>query len=106
MVETYAIIRNAMGIHCRPSAIIVRECRGFRGEAELHAEGRSCDPRSMVGLISMGLAEGTTVRIRVSGRGEKAFAEKLVELMERKFDFPPDPGSASPLRNAAPIGAA
>lgn len=106
MVETYAVIRNAMGIHCRPSAVIVRECRGFRGQAEISAEGRSCDPRSMVGLISMGLAEGTPVRIRVNGRGAKAFAEKLVELLERKFDFPLDPGSASPLRNAEPIGAA
>ncbi len=106
MVKTSAIIRNSMGIHCRPSAVIVKETRDFRGELEVISPNGHCDPRSIMDLISLGLAEGTQVELRVRGAGEKAFARKLVELFERHFDFPPDPGSISPLRNSVPAGGA
>lgn len=106
MVEVTAVIRNTMGIHCRPSAVIVKESRAFRGEIDVVAPDGHCDPRSILDLISLGLAEGAPVTIRVCGPGEKKFAPKLAELFERHFDYPPDADSSSPLRNAPPIGAA
>ena len=104
MVEVTATIRNAMGIHCRPSAAIVKETRHFRGNIEVISSQRRCDPRSIMGLISMGLAPGERVTIRLTGRGEKTFAPKIVELVERRFDFPPDANSVSPLRQPTPLG--
>lgn len=106
MVKTTAIIRNGMGIHCRPSAVIVKETRDFRGELEVIAPNGRCDPRSIMDLISLGLAEGTQIELRIHGRSEKKFAPKLVELFERHFDFPPDPASTSPLRKGASTSAA
>jgi phosphotransferase system HPr (HPr) family protein len=98
MVEVVATIRNAMGIHCRPSATIVREARIFEGDIEVIAPGGTCDPRSIMGLISLALTEGTIVTIRLSGSGSKEFAPKIVELFERHFDFTPNPDTPSPLR--------
>ena len=106
MVEVTATICNEMGIHCRPSAIIVKATRGYRGKIELAAPNGSCDPRSILDLISLGLTKDTRVTLRVSGRSEKKFALELVHLFERRFDFPPDPDSISPLVKAAPIGSA
>ena len=104
MVEVTATVRNAMGIHCRPSAVIVKESRAFRGNLEVISAHRRCDPRSIMGLISMGLAQGESVTIRLSGRGEKSFAPRVVELFERRFDFSPDAHSVSPLRQPSPLG--
>ena len=94
MVEIRAVIKNAMGIHCRPSAIIVKEAREFSGSLEVVAPEGRCDPRSILDLISLCLTEGTTVTLRVSGRDETNFAQKLSELFERRFDFPPRECSA------------
>lgn len=89
MVEVTAIVKNGMGIHCRPSAVIVKETMEYPGEIVVIAESGSCDPRSILNLIALGLGEGTAVTLRVSGEDEEAFARKLVALFERHFDFPP-----------------
>jgi phosphotransferase system HPr (HPr) family protein len=105
MVEVIATVRNTMGIHCRPSAIIVKATQDFDGDLEVVSPDGRCNPRSILELIAMGLSEGTTVMIRVSGPEEEKVAPRFVELFERHFDFPPDPNSISPLRNPPPSGA-
>lgn len=89
MVEVWATIQNEAGIHCRPSAEIVKVARTFPGEISVSCGDLRCDPRSVLALMAMGLARGTRVKITVSGDGEEAFARKLVELFERRYDFPP-----------------
>jgi len=44
---------------------------------------------SPVSIIMMGLAQGDEVEIRVDGPDEETMCGTLVELFERKFDFPP-----------------
>ncbi|OQA23879.1 MAG: Phosphocarrier protein HPr [Verrucomicrobia bacterium ADurb.Bin345] len=89
MVEMPATIRNANGIHCRPSAIIAKEAMHYRGEIQVVTDAGVCDPRSVMALITMGLHEGAKVLIRVTGPGERECCKKFVEIFQRHFDFPP-----------------
>lgn len=91
MIERNATVRNAAGIHCRPAAVIVAETIAYRGTATAVCDAGEADLRSLLALVSLGLDEGTTLRIRVSGPDEEAFSARLVELFERHFDFP-NPG--------------
>jgi phosphocarrier protein len=88
MVERTAVIRNAAGIHCRPSACIVKAVTGYPGNITVISPAGSCDPRSIMGLIAMGLEPGTNITIRVEGPDEEAQCDKLVELFETHYDFP------------------
>ncbi|MCS6772300.1 MAG: HPr family phosphocarrier protein [Kiritimatiellae bacterium] len=83
-----AIVRNAAGIHCRPSACIVKAVIGYPGEIRVLSPNGECDPRSIIALISLGLEEGTPVTIRVEGPDEEEQCRRLVELFETHFDFP------------------
>jgi len=89
MVERTATIQNAQGIHCRPSAVIVKAMQGFEGEVRILTDEGDCDPRSIMALLALGLQPGTRVRVEVEGDGEEAVAQQLVELLETHFDFPP-----------------
>ena len=89
MVERDATIRNSAGIHCRPSATIVKTLSGYSGEVVVTAPGGSCDPRSIMELLALCLEPGTKIRIRVTGPDEELVARDLVELFEKHFDFPP-----------------
>lgn len=89
MIEMSATIRNANGIHCRPSAVIAKEATAYKGEIKVVTEAGICDPRSVMALITMGLQEGAEIKIRVSGPDEKAVCKKFAKLFERHFDFPP-----------------
>lgn len=89
MIEKKAIIRNEMGIHCRPSARIVTEAIRQTGEIKVIAESGEADLRSLLSLVSLGLQEGTEVRIQVTGGNEADVCDYFVELFETHFDFPP-----------------
>lgn len=88
MVEATAIIRNSAGIHCRPSAAIVKALQSYDGHLEVSTSNGSGDPRSIMGLLALCLEPGTKVRVRVEGPDESATASKLVELLETHYDFP------------------
>ena len=88
MTEIDAVIQNEHGIHCRPSALIIKEIGGYEGHIEIHCEHGCCNPRSMLGLMSMGLEHGKHIRITVEGPDEDAMAQKLKALFETHFDFP------------------
>jgi phosphocarrier protein len=89
MVEKTATIKNANGIHCRPSAVIIKEAQDYGGEIRVTAASGEADLRSVISLLCLGLSEGTCITIRVSGPNEETFCARLVELFETPFDFPP-----------------
>jgi phosphocarrier protein HPr len=89
MFQAKATIQNEAGIHCRPSAILVKEGSSYPGEILVTAEAGTCTLTSALELIMLGLEVGTDVKIQVTGPDEEQYCNKLVELFETHFDFPP-----------------
>ena len=97
MFEAKAVVQNEAGIHCRPSAVLVKEASAFNGAIEISAASGSCSLASVLELMILGLEKGEEVSIRVEGPDERAFGARLVELFETRFDFPAataDPSAA------------
>ena len=84
-----AIIANSQGIHCRPSAVIVKEFMGYPGQIWLSNDSGSCDVSSVMQLLSLEMHQGSKVEIEVEGENEGFVADRLVELFRTHFDFPP-----------------
>ncbi len=89
MFETTATIRNEAGIHCRPSAILIKEGMAYAGKILITAESGTCTLTSALECIMLGLEKGAKVTIEVTGPNEEEFGKKLAELFETHFDFPP-----------------
>jgi phosphotransferase system HPr (HPr) family protein len=89
MFETNAIVQNEAGIHCRPSAILVKEGTAYPGQILVQADSGSCNLTSALECIMLGLECGAQVKIQVTGPDEEAFGRKLAALFETHFDFPP-----------------
>ena len=89
MFEAKAVIQNDAGIHCRPSAVLVKEGSAYPGKILVTAASGSCNLRSALECIMLGLEKGTEVTIQVTGPDEEAFCRKLAALFETHFDFPP-----------------
>ena len=89
MIEAKAVVQNEAGIHCRPSAILVKEGCAYSGEILVTSKSGSCTLTSALQCIMLGLEQGAEVTIQVTGPDEEAFCKKLVDLFEYHFDFPP-----------------
>jgi PTS hybrid protein len=89
MVEMTATIQNAQGIHCRPSAVIVKYVADYDGDITVNGEKGETALRSILELMTLELFPGSQVTVRVSGPDEETFCKDVVALFETHFDFPP-----------------
>ena len=89
MIEKKAVVKNEQGIHCRPSAVIVKAAEGYPGRISIRSANGEADGRSIMGLLCLGLEPGTEITICTNGPREEEMATRLVELFETHFDFPP-----------------
>ena len=95
MYTNTVTIRNKAGIHCRPSAVIIKEMTGYEGEVRISTATGECDIRSVMGLLTLGLVHGVEVTIRVNGPDEEQWGVVLMELFTRIYDYP-NPGTGQP----------
>jgi phosphotransferase system HPr (HPr) family protein len=82
-------VANSQGIHCRPSAVLVKEFQGYSGRIRISNGKGSCDVSSVMQLLSLEMSQGCPVKIEVMGDNEAATADRLVALFQTHFDFPP-----------------
>ena len=88
MIEVKATIQNEAGIHCRPTAEIVKVVAEYDGIVTVIAKSGSCELGSALELLMLGLEQGAEITIQVDGPDEEAAAEQFKKLFEMNFDFP------------------
>jgi phosphotransferase system HPr (HPr) family protein len=89
MTKKTATVKNKMGIHVRPTGVIIHSLNGVNADVTVKGKGMETDLRDHMGLLAMGLCQGDRVEIMVNGEGEEQLCDALVELFEKEFDFPP-----------------
>lgn len=85
-------IRNTAGIHCRPSSVILNTVNAeFADHAFTltNSRGECCELNSIMGLLALCLTCGEKVVLTVEGAKEEQAADKIAELLEKIYDFPP-----------------
>ncbi len=88
MIVKKAVIKNDLGIHVRPSGIIIKEITGYKGSIILKKGDVQLNLVSIMDLLALGLIKGDEVSISVSGTDEEEYLKKLVDLFQNEFDFP------------------
>lgn len=84
MTDTVKILNKA-GLHARPASLLAQTAAGFKSKIELENKGRKVDAKSMLMIMSLGLAHGDTVKIEADGEDAAAAVRAIVQLIESKF---------------------
>ncbi len=85
MTEQNVIVSNPLGVHARPSAMIVQTASKFRAEIWLIKDGNQVNAKSMLGVMTLAAEMGSTVTIRADGPDEAKAVEALVKVFEMRF---------------------
>lgn len=85
MKEATLTIENKTGIHARPASVFVQTATKFKSKVQLKAKGKTADAKSILMLMSLGLAKGTEVTIVADGPDEDEAIQALSGLIESKF---------------------
>ncbi|OJU46105.1 MAG: phosphocarrier, HPr family protein [Microbacterium sp. 69-7] len=83
-----ALLRNPMGLHSRPAALVVKAVGAFDTDvsiANLTTGAGPASALSMIGLLALGAGGGATVRISASGPDAAAAVETVRRLVDDGF---------------------
>ena len=86
MTERIVTVTNRAGIHARPSAILVQTTKNYKCNIYIEKGADRINAKSIMGIITLGAAYGTKLKIITDGDEEEAAAEALVKLLESKFE--------------------
>lgn len=97
-METCSLaILNALGLHARAAAKFVHIAGRFAAHVRVARGDREVDGKSIMGLLLLAAAQGSTIRITADGPDEADAIAALCSLVERGFDEGPvDPAHARP----------
>ncbi|MBZ8118545.1 HPr family phosphocarrier protein [Roseovarius sp. LXJ103] len=78
-------IMNVKGLHARASAKLVEVVEGFDATAEVSQNGQSASGDSIMGLLMLAAAMGTTIDVETRGPDAEALADAVAALVAAKF---------------------
>ena len=86
MLERDLPVVNKLGLHARAAVKLVQLLGSFQSNATLSGRGREVNAKSIMGVMLLAAAQGTTVRLRVEGPDEAEAADAAAALFARCFD--------------------
>jgi phosphocarrier protein HPr len=78
-------IVNKLGLHARASAKLTQVASKYQSEVWMSRNGRRVNAKSIMGVMMLAAAKGTTVTIETSGPDEDEAMAALLELIRDKF---------------------
>jgi phosphocarrier protein len=86
MTSRTVAISNPLGLHARAAARFVHTEGAFTSQIRVSRAGREMDGKSIMGLLLLAAAQGSTITISAAGADEDAALDALTRLVERGFD--------------------
>ena len=72
-------VENQVGLHARPATFFIQKA------IWVEKEERRVNAKSLLGVLSLGIVGGTTIRIIADGADEQAAVDGLIKLVESGF---------------------
>ena len=85
MIKQDIIIINKLGLHARASTKLTQTASQFAAEIWIERNGRKVNAKSIMGVMMLAAAKGSTVTLEASGEDETAAIAALEALINNYF---------------------
>ena len=85
MIKREMTITNNIGLHARPATFFIQKANSFKSSIWIEKEDRKVNAKSLLGVLSLGIAKGMVVTLVADGQDENAAIAGLVELIDSGF---------------------
>ena len=75
------VVQNQVGLHARPATFFIQKANEFKSSIWVEKEERRVNAKSLLGILSLGIVGGTTIRIIADGPDEEAAVRVLLILL-------------------------
>jgi len=85
MISQSVTVVNQLGIHARAAAKFVHLATRYQARVRVARDTREMDGKSIMGILLLAAARGSTITISADGRDEDAAVNALVALVRSGF---------------------
>jgi len=85
MKKKELLIENKLGLHARAAAQIVKSASAFSARITLSKDGLDVDGKSIMGIMMLAAAKGSTVFVQTEGADEELALDGMERLFRDKF---------------------
>ena len=85
MLRQQVEIVNRLGLHARASAKLTQLAGSFQCDVWMTRDGRRVNAKSIMGVMMLAAAKGSSVELETEGPDEQAAMDALVALIGDKF---------------------
>ena len=78
-------VQNKVGLHARPATFFIQKANEYKSSIWIEKEERRVNAKSLLGILSLGIVGGTTIRIIADGSDEREAVDGLVALVDSGF---------------------
>jgi phosphocarrier protein HPr len=83
--QTRVEIINKLGLHARASAKLTQLAGRFKSEVWLCRNGRRVNAKSIMGVMTLAAAKGSTLDIETNGSDEQEAIDAVTKLVADRF---------------------
>lgn len=97
MISRSVLVVNQLGVHARAAAKFVHLATRYQAHVRVARDGREMDGKSIMGILLLAAARGTTITITAEGADEHDAVDALASLVASGFgeDLAADTGGVS-----------
>ena len=85
MTTRSVLVTNPLGLHARAAARFVHLATRFNSQIRVARDSKVMDGKSIMGILLLAAARGTTLTISAEGPDEASAVGSLIELVESGF---------------------
>ena len=85
MTSKEVMVVNRLGMHARAAAKFVHLATRFEARVKVARDGREMDGKSIMGILLLAAARGSTITISADGADEQDAVAALVALVQSGF---------------------
>tara|TARA_B100001559_G_scaffold144792_1_gene121434 strand:+ start:201 stop:485 length:285 start_codon:yes stop_codon:yes gene_type:complete len=94
VLERELVVKDEVGLHARPASLFVKIAQEFNGTVTVkfnkknvqtgHEELIEKDGKSMIGILSLGIAKDKPFTITLDGEDEELYLSKFEKLLDNE----------------------
>lgn len=78
-------IKNEIGIHARPAALLVKKASEFESKIEIDFNGKKVNAKSIMGIMTLRASKGSEITVITDGSDEEQAVNEIAKLIESGF---------------------
>ena len=79
------VVVNQVGLHARPATFFTQKANEFKCSVWIEKDERKVNAKSLLGVLSLGITNGTAINIVADGQDEEKAVQTLCQLIASDF---------------------